>query len=412
MPVDVQSEPPACALRDLGEVEQLRAEVETYRLWAARVADVCEAGANGDLEPRLMGCKEPGEIGRIVLAVNQLLDMTDAFVRESRAALAAAGQGRFYRQVVLRGMRGTYQTASKMINEAGVEMKEQAEALALADERRVTLADDLETQVQGVSSRVAASAGELRITAESLADSAAKTADQGARVERSSNETSDGVQSLASATEQLTAEVNQVGGRTRESESASKRAVEAVQIARNAMEELGGASRQVDKVVRLISQIAGQTNLLALNATIEAARSGEAGKGFAVVAAEVKTLARQTSQATSEITAQVEAIQQKTGQVGDSIAAIDDTIGEISRYSGSVAESVEQMNEAASEISRTCQSAAAGARTVSDSIQTVNQEANEASSNARQLLESADLLAADSDALQDALSNFLAEIRR
>ena len=55
--------------------------------------------------------------------------------------------------------------------------------------------------------------------------------------------------------------------------------------------------------------------------------------------------------------------------------------------------------------------AAAGARTVSDSIQTVNQEANEASSNARQLLESADLLAADSDALQEAVSKFLAEIR-
>ena len=49
------------------------------------------------------------------------------------------------------------------------------------------------------------------------------------------------------------------------------------------------------------TNIATQTNLLALNASIEAARAGTAGKGFAVVAGEVRTLAKGTSEITTEI---------------------------------------------------------------------------------------------------------------
>ncbi|WP_419905658.1 methyl-accepting chemotaxis protein [Kiloniella sp.] len=60
------------------------------------------------------------------------------------------------------------------------------------------------------------------------------------------------------------------------------------------IENVGNVAQQIDAIAR-------QTNLLALNATIEAARAGDAGKGFAVVAGEVKQLAGQTSQATTEI---------------------------------------------------------------------------------------------------------------
>jgi len=70
---------------------------------------------------------------------------------------------------------------------------------------------------------------------------------------------------------------------------------------RNDAEGLGAALRDVGKVAANIQAIAKQTNLLALNATIEAARAGEAGRGFAVVAAEVKALARNTTDATVQI---------------------------------------------------------------------------------------------------------------
>ena len=66
---------------------------------------------------------------------------------------------------------------------------------------------------------------------------------------------------------------------------------EVVQSSTREVTESGNRSKQIGKVVDVITQIADQTNLLALNAAIEAARSGEYGRGFAVVAEEVKKLA-------------------------------------------------------------------------------------------------------------------------
>lgn len=59
---------------------------------------------------------------------------------------------------------------------------------------------------------------------------------------------------------------------------------------------------EVKQITEGINSISSQTNLLALNASIESARAGDAGRGFAVVAEEIRVLAEQTKQLTSNIT--------------------------------------------------------------------------------------------------------------
>ncbi|MGF1455164.1 MAG: methyl-accepting chemotaxis protein [Alphaproteobacteria bacterium] len=83
----------------------------------------------------------------------------------------------------------------------------------------------------------------------------------------------------------------------------------------NELQTLRAEIEKVAVVAQEIDAIAKQTNLLALNATIEAARAGDAGKGFAVVAGEVKQLSGQTSKATDQISATLQALTKQTDRL-------------------------------------------------------------------------------------------------
>ncbi|GIM96564.1 methyl-accepting chemotaxis protein [Paractinoplanes toevensis] len=97
---------------------------------------------------------------------------------------------------------------------------------------------------------------------------------------------------------------------------------------------LNESLHQVAGIASVISEIASQTRMLALNATIEAARAGAAGKGFAVVAAEVKNLANTTADSTDKIAATIATLEADVAQMGGTLTAIVQDVGEIEQAMG------------------------------------------------------------------------------
>jgi len=314
---------------------------------------------------------------------------------------------------------GEMARAVQVFKENALEMErlqaEQAEQEKRAEEERrnsmMAMADSFEKSVMGVVDTVSSSATEMETTASGMSETASQTLSEAKNAATGSQQATSNVQTVAAASEELAASVNEISRQVQDSSAISQSAVTEANAVVNQVQELVEASQRIGEVVDLINSIAGQTNLLALNATIEAARAGEAGKGFAVVASEVKNLASQTSRATEEIAAQVQAIQEATNGAVTSIDGIGNTIGRINEIAGSIAAAVEEQGSATGEISRNVQEAARGTQHVDESVSKVSAGANETGEAAQGVLGAAQSLAKQSTTLREEVANFLSEVR-
>lgn len=204
-----------------------------------------------------------------------------------------------------------------------------------------------------------------------IRSAAAQIGTGSAQIASASQTLAQGSSEQASAIQQITASVTDIANKTKDNAKKASDVNDIVIHAKNdadegnrcmremivAMKEINESSENIQKIIKVIDDIAFNTNILALNATVEAARAGEQGKGFAVVAEEVRNLAGRSAEASRQtaelIEDSIEKVKHGTALVGDTekaLALISDMIEKITSLSANISSASNEQAVATSQI--------------------------------------------------------------
>lgn len=343
-------------------------------------------------------------------------------LRKSISVMTALSQGDYTVDVphlLRKDEIGTMAKAIEIFKENAKEKEKAQAAQKLAEskmqeERKKAMenmAQKFESDVLGIVEHLLVIIKQISDGAKNLEQLAQQTENKASDAAGFSSQTAQNVQTVASASEELSSSVreivSQISYTADLTQNASREAEKTDEIVRT----LQTSTARIGEVVRLIQDIAEQTNLLALNATIESARAGDAGKGFAVVANEVKSLASETAKATEEIAERIQEIQGISDQSSTAIKNITHAVQTANESMASLTMAVEQQGSATQEISRNAQDAASGTSHVSSAIATVNQAAIETEKLVESTNQSLLSLSREADLLKSAVNGFIANIR-
>ena len=225
------------------------------------------------------------------------------------------------------------------------------------------LSDGAQNLSKGATQQAAA-VEQLSATISSLAEQIHHSADTARGVSKNVNDTADGVAQSNERMKQLI----------------------------NSMTEINNRSMQIDKVIKIIDDIAFQTNILALNAAVEAARAGEAGKGFSVVADEVRNLATKSQEAarnTAElISASVAAAKQGSSIADETAKSLLETVENIK----AITNDINGLSDVSEEQSVSISQVSEGINQISEVVQNNSATSEETAASSEQLSAQAQLL--------------------
>jgi methyl-accepting chemotaxis protein len=233
--------------------------------------------ANGDLSTELLHLKNKDELGRLSASFNSMITSIREIVAE--------------------------------VGETAIQLSSSSEELSASAEQSSQAAEQVANTMQEFASGTEKQALGIRETEKSIKEMAV------------------GVQQISSNAETVSSTAIYASEVAKDGNVLIQKVVEQMKSIHTTVDNsaqmirtLGEHAQMIDKIVEVITGIAGQTNLLALNAAIEAARAGEEGRGFAVVADEVRKLAEQSSESAKKIGDYTKSIQ---SQIQESILSMD-----------------------------------------------------------------------------------------
>jgi phosphate/phosphite/phosphonate ABC transporter binding protein len=287
-------------------------------------------------------------------------------------------------------------TSIEEMNASVSEIAESTDGLASSVEQTAAAIEQIVASIESISSTAQDLFGGVETTSSSIEELSATL-----------KEVAGGARELAvvsdetlSAVEEIIASIKEVEAKAKESTRLSERVSNeaatlgvtsiqrtkqgmdriksAVQKTAEVLDQLGGRSEEIGKILTVIEDITEQTTLLALNAAILASQAGEKGKGFSVVADEIKSLAERTGLSTQEISSLIEAVQQevKSAQenMKEGIKSVDEgmkLVDDAGQFLKKILGSSQESSQAAISIEKTTAEQARSARYISQSVEKV-----------------------------------------
>ena len=234
---------------------------------------------------------------------------------------------------------------------------------------------------------LASSSGEIMATTTQVASGAAETAasvsETTATVEEVKQTAQLASQKARSVSDsaQKASQISQSGRKSvEEAMQGMQRIQEQMESIAESIVRLSEQSQSIGEIIATVNDLAEQSNLLAVNAAIEAAKAGEQGKGFAVVAQEVKSLAEQSKQATAQVRTILGEIQKATGtavlateQGNKAVQAGVKQTGDTGEAIRLLADSVSEAAQAATQIAASSQQQMVGMDQVAQAMENIKQ---------------------------------------
>jgi methyl-accepting chemotaxis protein len=328
----------------------------------------------------ILGAYIAGLIGKPIARVALLADMLSVGDINVKAILTDKDMANLQRKDEVGQLSTSF---SKLISAT----KEQVEATTRLATGDLTMEMTIRSENDLLGKSLHSLVESLNDVASSIISASSQVASGANLISNSSMALSQGATEQASSVEELTASVEEIAAQTslnaQNAAKANELAVNAKKNATNgdaqmsemlkAMDAINISSGNINKIIKVIDDIAFQTNILALNAAVEAARAGQHGKGFAVVAEEVRTLAAKSANAAKETTDMIEGsirnVEAGIKIANDTAGALKkivtevsnaaELVGEIANASNEQAQGIEQLNQGITQVSQVVQSNAA-----------------------------------------------------
>jgi methyl-accepting chemotaxis protein len=218
------------------------------------------AGQDGwaKLEVELIGAFEQLGAGDLVRSIDHTRDLPERLAKISEAASESLSQ------------------LAQQIQDSSIEVAAAADAV---NEIASELASGSSQQAASVV-EITAAMEELARTASQIAENAGRQAELAARAEASGEAGSAAVFEAVTGVEEVQKRISAIASRA---------------------DALGTRSKEIYRVLDLITEIAQETHILSLNAAIEAAAAGADGRRFSVVAEEVRHLAQRSQESVESV---------------------------------------------------------------------------------------------------------------